>query len=62
MNRNNNNKSQKEKTIRLSFTMKERYVAMLSDLAEKDAGSTMSHAVRRLITDEHERIFGKDKQ
>jgi len=53
---------QKEKTIRLSFTMKERYVSMLADLAEKDSGATLSHEVRRLIENEYRKQFGEKRE
>jgi len=39
--------------------MHPKFVRMLSSLAEKNAGSTMSHAVRRLIQDAYDKQFGK---
>ncbi len=50
-------KTDAEKLKRISFTMHPKYVRMLSDLAETNAGSTMSHAVRRLIQDEWNKQF-----
>lgn len=47
----------KQKLKRISFTMHPKYIKMLSDLAEINAGSSMSHAVRRLIQDEHNKQF-----
>ena len=49
-------KTAAEKLKRVSFTMHPKYVQMLSLIAETNAGSTMSHAVRRLIQDEYDRI------
>lgn len=46
------------KVKRISFTMHPKYIRMLSDIAEINANSTMSYAVRRLIQDEHDRQFG----
>lgn len=49
-----------QKLKRISFTMHPRFVEMLSALAEKNSGATMSHEIRRLIEDEHNRQFGNN--
>ena len=50
-------KTEAEKLKRISFTMHPRFVRMLSELAEKNSGATMSYEVRRLIEDAHKREF-----
>ena len=46
-------KTNAEKLKRVSFTMHPRFVQMLSTLAEKNSGTTMSHEIRRLIENEY---------
>ena len=50
-------KTEAEKLKRISFTMHPRFVKMLSALAEKNSGATMSYEVRRLIENEYKREF-----
>lgn len=44
----------KQKLKRVSFTMHPMYIKMLSDLAQINAGDSLSHAVRRLIQDAYD--------
>ena len=50
-------KTESEKLKRISFTMHPRFVKMLSALAEKNSGATMSYEIRRLIENEYNRQF-----
>lgn len=54
-------KTEAQKLKRISFTMHPEYIKMLSDLARKNSGTSMSHEVRRLINEKWNKEFDKEQ-
>lgn len=44
----------------VAFTLNDKVIAMLKDIAETNS-SSMSYEIRRLIINEHNRIFGSTR-